>query len=186
VPASDRQPISATAPAPWHRRFFRWILLWLVLYAAAIVAYNASYAFTRNVLIFNLQVRPAAWIVAMTLPGEPIGRDEEAIFAPGLRMEIRRGCDGMEAWLLLMTALVVFPMPWSRRARAMLSGTALVFGLNLLRIVSMFHLVRWRPEWFDVVHGLIWQSVMVLAAGLFVLSRFEAAPAHRLPSPGES
>lgn len=184
MPPCNHQPISAPPVASWRLRFFRWLLTWLLLYAASTVAYNASYAFTRRVLIFNAQVRPAAWIVALTLPGQTIGRGEEAIFAPGLRLEIRRGCDGMEAWLLLVTALVVFPMSWSRRARAMLSGTVLIFGLNLLRIVSMFHLVRWRPEWFDVVHGLIWQSVMVLSAGLFVLARFESAPAHRLSPPG--
>ena len=55
-------------------------------------------------------------------------------------------------------------------------GTLLIFGLNLIRIVTMLHLVVARPEWFEVAHGLVWQSIMVVSVALFVLVQFEARP----------
>lgn len=171
-------PVRA-APAGGRRRFLLWLGLWLGLYAVSLVAYNASYAFTRDVLIHHAQVRPAAWLARLTLPDRPVWYDTASLRTPGVIMEIRRGCDGVEAWLLLVTALLVLPDPWRRRVRGLALGTALIFVLNLLRIVTMFHVVIHRPEWFDLAHGLIWQSVMVLSAAVFVLWHVEGSRAGR-------
>ena len=163
----------------------RWVALWLVLYATSLIGYNASYAFTRDVLVYHLQVRPATWIAALTLPGHPVWHDQTSLMTTGIAMEIRRGCDGVEAWLLLVTAFLVFPDSWRRRLRAILYGTALIFTLNLVRIVSMLHIVIARPEWFDLAHGLVWQSIMVLSAAVFVLVQLEAksGPGSTVASP---
>jgi exosortase family protein XrtM len=150
--------------------------LWLLLYAASLIGYNASYAFTRDVLIYHSQVRPATWIAARTLPDRPVWHDRTSLMTTGIVMEIRRGCDGVEAWLLLVTAFMVFPNSWRRRLRAILYGTVLIFTLNLIRIVSMLHIVIARPQWFDIAHGLVWQSIMVLSAAVFVLAQMEFTP----------
>jgi exosortase/archaeosortase family protein len=80
--------------------------------------------------------------------------------------------------------LLVLPDPWRRRMRGLLLGTALIFVLNLMRIVTMFHIVIRRPEWFDLAHGLIWQSIMVLSAAVFVLWHVEGSRAGRTPGIG--
>ncbi len=177
-------PGGVAAPTHW-RKLMVWLVCWAALYVLSILAYNASYAFTRDVLIHHLQVRPAAWLLRLTLPDLPIAYTQSSIIAPGTHLEILRGCDGVEAWLLLVTALAVFPMALARRLRSMAYGTLLIFGLNLVRIVTLFHLVLRRPEWFEVAHGLVWQSIMVLAAALFVLVQLspdEAPPAARSTS----
>lgn len=157
-------------PSYWPS-LLKWLAAWALLYVLSILAYNASYGFTRDVLIHHLQVRPAAWMLQVTLPGQQVTCSAASISTAALRLDIMRGCDGVEAWLLLITALAVFPMPLAHRLRSMAYGTLLIFGLNLLRIVSIFHLVLRRPEWFELAHGLVWQSIMVLAAALFVLVR---------------
>ena len=167
------------SPPGARRQFIRWLVLWLALYVLSLVGYNASYAFTRDVLIYHAQVRPAAWIAQVTLPGQQVWCDQTSLMTSGVIMEIRRGCDGVEAWLLLVTALLVVPDPWRRRLRGLLLGTLLIFTLNLLRIVTMFHIVHSYPEWFDLAHGLIWQSIMVLSAAIFVLLHLEGSNAGR-------
>jgi len=146
-----------------------WVFLWILLFSASIVVYNKTYDFTQKVLMHNLQIRPAAWILQLTLPDENIQYSEARITSARVRLHVLRGCDGVEAWLLIVTALLVYPMPWRRRLRSLLYGTVLIFSLNLLRIISLFHVALRRPEWMDIAHGLIWQSVMVLAAFIFVL-----------------
>lgn len=181
---STPAPGGITTQTHW-RPLLVWLGRWAGLYLLSILAYNASYAFTRDVLIHHFQVRPAAWLLQLTMPGKPISCTSSSILAPGLQLDILRGCDGVEAWLLLVTALAVFPMAAARRLRSMAYGTLLIFGLNLVRIVTLFHLVMKRPEWFEVAHGLVWQSIMVLAAVLFVLVQLspdEPTPAAR-PSP---
>jgi hypothetical protein len=34
----------------------------------------------------------------------------------------------------------------------------------------LFHLTLYEPAWFEVAHGMVWQSVMVLAATIFSLT----------------
>lgn len=165
-------------PGTFPRRFLLALVGWSLLYAGSLLLYNASYDWTRDGLIFQLQVRPSAWLLEQTLPERSIIPVIDSIQTPGLTLEIRRGCDGVEAWLLLVTALVLFPMPWRRRVRSLVWGTVLIFSLNILRIVSLFHIALFRPGWFEIAHGLVWQSGMVLAAALFVLTWLEE-PAPR-------
>lgn len=160
-------------PSVQSGRLLRWLAVWLVLFVAGLLAYNASYGVTRGILVHQLQVRPAAWMLGKTLPGVSITAREDAVVSPQLTLELRRGCDGIEAWLLMVTALLAYPGTWRWRARSALWGTLLIYLLNLLRVVSIFHLVRHRPEWFDLVHGLIWQGLMILAACCFVLVRLD-------------
>ena len=103
-------------------------------------------------MINQLQVRPAAWLLSFTRPELEIWHQGSSIFTHGLELEIRQGCDGMEVWLMLATALLAFPMTLRRRLRSIAYGTLLVYSLNLIRIISIFHLALSRPEWFVVAH----------------------------------
>lgn len=152
-------------------RFIRFIVLWLVVYAAGLTVYNATYAFTQEVLIRRFQVEPAVAILRATVPeGMRVGNGATTIQLPGVTIQILRGCDGIEAWLLLVSALAVFPIPVRRRLLGLLWGTLLVFGLNLVRIVTLSHLALKKPQWLDLAHGLVWQSLIVLAVAAFVFA----------------
>ena len=159
----------------------RSLVCWLLLYAALLTAYNGTYHLTREVLIGKLQVTPATFLLAWTLPGVDIRHDATSIHTPVLVLQILRGCDGVEAWAMLVAAMLVFPMPRRRRWQGLLWGTLLLLVANLARIVSLFHIAMIRMDWFDVAHGVIWQSVMVLLAGAFVLgwTNPRRAPAAR-------
>jgi exosortase/archaeosortase family protein len=157
-------------------RFVRWLVVWLLLYGAGSAVYNATFERTRPVLVGQMQARPAAWLLGLTLPGATVRSSPDGVQSGRVELRIMRGCDGVEAWLLMATAMVAFPVPWRRRLAGIGLGSLLVLGLNQVRIVSLFHLVRHRPEWFDVAHGLVWQSVMVVAAALLVLVWVERTP----------
>ena len=165
------------------RRLLRWLLLWLVLYGVALWAYKASYSFFRDVLIYQLQIRPAAWILQHSLPDMPLQIQEASIRSPAVTLELRHGCDGVEVWLMLVTALLAYPMPWRRRTRGLAGGTLLVLGLNLVRIVSLFHIALSRPGWMAAAHEFGWPAVMVLSAVGFIFLQFES-PATPPPAAG--
>ncbi|HMO51749.1 MAG TPA: archaeosortase/exosortase family protein [Kiritimatiellia bacterium] len=164
----------ASCPPAGASRGQRWtilrvLLVWLTLYAVALTAYNLSPT-ASGFVTYRLQVVPAGWLIQLTLPDVPISLRPASIVSPSLRMDILRGCDGVEPWLLMMTALLAMPSSWRRRLGGVAVGTLLIFSLNLLRIVSLFHLTLHEPAWFEVAHGVVWQSVMVLAASIFSLA----------------
>ena len=52
-------------------------------------------------------------------------------------LEIRRGCDGLEATFLLISACLAYPATWGSRLLGALWGYGLIFILNLARIVGL-------------------------------------------------
>ena len=166
------------------RRLIRWLALWGLLFVGGLLLYNISYAATRGVMIDQWQVRPAAWLLTLTLPEHNIWQQNSSICTHGMKLELRQGCDGMEAWLMLITALLACPIPLARRLRGIAYGTLLVFSLNLARIVSVFHIALKHPDWFVTAHEFIWPTAIVLIVIAFLFVQFESLP-RRAPPAGE-
>jgi exosortase family protein XrtM len=145
------------------------LALWLAIYSMLILLYHQAFYYTSPILVRWLQVAPSAFLLETVSPGLEVTRLPTALATASLELQILKGCDGTESWLMLLSALVVFPAPAKRRLLGVLWGTILVFGLNQLRIVSLFLVALHRPDWFDMAHGTIWQTVMVAAGAVFVL-----------------
>ncbi|MDO6747624.1 exosortase H [Gilvimarinus sp. 1_MG-2023] len=82
--------------------------------------------------------------------------------ATGFAVQIAAGCNGVEAMILLVAAIVAFPAPWRYRFMGLGLGLASVQALNLVRIVSLFYLGIWHKPSFDWAHLYIWQALIML------------------------
>jgi exosortase/archaeosortase family protein len=85
------------------------------------------------------------------------------LYGPG-SLEIVVGCNGVEALLILVSALLAFPAPWARRGIGVLAGTVAILGVNLVRLVNLVVVARFAPAWLDVFHVYVWQVLIVLVA----------------------
>lgn len=107
----------------------------------------------------------------------------------GFGVEIAPGCDGIEAVIILVSAIVAFPSPWKHKLVGMLIGFFAIQSLNLVRIISLFYLGQWNQLWFDWFHLYLWQALIVLDAlavwliWLRYLPRNPRAPRPPDPSP---
>jgi exosortase H (IPTLxxWG-CTERM-specific) len=82
---------------------------------------------------------------------------------------VESDCNGIEPTLLVLSAVLAFPASWSRRIQGLAVGLAVVQGLNLVRIVSLFYFGLWDTEIFDWTHKYLWPVVLTIAAlGTFV------------------
>ena len=77
-------------------------------------------------------------------------------------VSIEAGCNGVEATLVLVAAMLAFPAPWQHRLRGMLIGVAAVQALNVLRVASLFYLGRWNEDAFEWAHLYVWQALIWL------------------------
>lgn len=77
---------------------------------------------------------------------------------------IAPGCDGIEAVIILVSAIVAFPSPWKHKLVGLGIGFIAIQGLNLVRIISLFYLGQWSRVWFDWFHLYLWQALIVLDA----------------------
>lgn len=82
----------------------------------------------------------------------------------GFTLLVVRGCNGVEAVIILVSAMLAFPAPWKHRLIGIGLGFIAIQALNLVRIISLFYLGQWNQTWFDWFHLYLWQALIVLDA----------------------
>jgi exosortase H (IPTLxxWG-CTERM-specific) len=87
----------------------------------------------------------------------------------GAGIEIVAGCNGVEAVLILVSAILAFPAPWKHKLIGIGIGFLAIQVLNLVRIISLYYLHIWSPVWFDWFHLYLWQALISLDALVFWL-----------------
>ena len=80
----------------------------------------------------------------------------------GFAVSIEAGCNGIEAAIVLIAAMLAFPAPWKHRAIGIVSGLAAVQALNVVRVVSLFYLGQWSYGAFEWAHLYLWQALIML------------------------
>jgi exosortase H (IPTLxxWG-CTERM-specific) len=82
----------------------------------------------------------------------------------GFAVSIERGCNGMEAVIILFAAIFAFPAPWKHRLAGFLAGFVAIQALNLVRIISLFYMGQYSQVWFEWFHLYLWQALIILDA----------------------
>ena len=80
----------------------------------------------------------------------------------GFAVSIEAGCNGVEATIVLVAAVLAFPASWKQRLVAILVGFSAIQALNLVRIISLFYLGDWNLEVFSWVHLYLWPALIML------------------------
>jgi exosortase H (IPTLxxWG-CTERM-specific) len=94
---------------------------------------------------------------SITTSGNVIGSQ-----ASSFAVSIEAGCNGLEATLVLVSAIVAFPAPWRHRLRGILAGVVAVQALNVVRVASLFYLGQWNRDVFEWAHLYAWQALIML------------------------
>lgn len=75
---------------------------------------------------------------------------------------IMPGCNGVEAIIILIAAMLAFPAPWKAKLIGLVVGAVAVQAVNLLRIISLFYLGQWNMKAFEFAHLYLWQALIML------------------------
>jgi exosortase H (IPTLxxWG-CTERM-specific) len=80
----------------------------------------------------------------------------------GFAVSIEAGCNGIEAAIVLIAAMLAFPAPWKHRVIGVLIGLSAVQALNIVRVISLFYLGQWNIKVFEWAHLYVWQALIML------------------------
>lgn len=95
-------------------------------------------------------------------------------------VNINNGCNGLEATLFLVAAVIAFPATLRARVTAALIGIVLIQALNLVRVISLYLTGCYRREWFDAMHLAIWQTI-IFAIAIFYFAQWTRKAATDVP-----
>ena len=80
----------------------------------------------------------------------------------GFSVSIEAGCNGIEAAIILIAAMLAFPASWKYRAIGVLAGLFAVQALNIVRVISLFYIGQWNMQVFEWAHLYLWQMLIML------------------------
>ena len=80
----------------------------------------------------------------------------------GFAVSIEAGCNGVEATIVLVAAMLAFPASWQRKLTGLAIGIVAVQGLNIIRVISLFYLGQWNFAVFEFAHRYVWQALIML------------------------
>ena len=80
----------------------------------------------------------------------------------GFAVGIEAGCNGVEAAIVLVAAMLAFPAPWRYRLLGIAIGITAVQLLNIVRVISLFYIGQWDFSVFEWAHLYVWQALIML------------------------
>jgi len=102
----------------------------------------------------------------------------------GFGVRIERGCNGLEAVIILFSAIFAFPAPFKNKMIGFIAGFFAIQLLNLVRIISLYYLGQWNYTAFEWFHLYLWQALIILDALVVWLIWLRTLPGSRA-RPGE-
>ncbi len=167
--ASEASPESAGATAAKPPRRLRAEARFLITF---LLVLGASFAFLAWKPVNDHLVEPFTARIAdlsgVTLRaiGQDVTRSGTALRSPRFAVNIKNGCNGVEAMVILLAAIVAFPAPWKARLAGLAIGAVAIQVVNLVRVVALFLTGAYLPRFFDTSHTVVWQSLVILSAVL--------------------
>jgi exosortase/archaeosortase family protein len=169
--------------APHMKRRSPWRMALVFLLSVAALQWGWSLArgtALERAVIDQATVRLAVALIGQLTPQVHASAIGSRISAPGGGINVYNGCEGTEVLFLVVAALLAYPLAWRWRLGGVVSGTALVFGLNQARLLALFYSYRSDRALFDQLHGLIAPLLLIVASLVFVLALIGGAERRRV------
>src|SRR5665811_950278 len=124
----------------------RFMLLFLLCLTALFVA-ELLQPVDRHVIVpFTSAIADVCvWIVGLFDPHAIAHGKILQSTTSGFAISIERGCNGVEAVIILIAAILAFPAPWKHKLAGIGIGFVAIQAMNLVRIISLFYLGSMEP-----------------------------------------
>jgi exosortase H (IPTLxxWG-CTERM-specific) len=166
-PKGDRT--TGTSPDPqvsfWkqNRREITFLVAFLVILSVSFTVISLNWVNDHVIEPFTGKIAEASGATLNVL-GQNVHMRGTIIQGPHFAVNIRNGCNGVEAMLIFFAAVLAFPASWKARGLGLLAGLAALQLINLVRVVALFLTGVYWPKLFEASHTVVWQSIVILCS----------------------
>jgi exosortase/archaeosortase family protein len=168
--SKPRPPLAAARP---HRpgRPARPALRFAVTFAAAAIVLFGVYQMTEVTHTFRAvnELNATLCVQLLRLCRIPVERSGTTMLLASGGMDVVSECSAVYVLILFAAAVMAFPTTWRARGRGLLIGLPCLFVVNLLRLVSLGVVIRFRASLLPLFHEYLWQVLFIfVVAGLYL------------------
>lgn len=148
-----------------------------------------AFAWVLNFEVVTLQIiNPyTEWIarasgVILNVFGEQTSVRGTLLTSPRFSVNIYHGCNAVLATSIYLSAVLGFPSTWREKALGFAVGIPAIQIINMARILSLYYIGIYWPKFFELAHGYVWQSVVILfsmVVWIYWAERFVQVPARK-------
>jgi len=144
-------------------KFFGLICLFYIIWLSpffqntVIIKVSAAYASLCAVILNIFQYKVSA-----------VG---DALNSTLFSMQIKNGCDAIEAIAILLCAILIYPAHWRQKIIGLLMGSLILVLLNIIRIISLYFTGIYIPSIFEIMHVSVWQAIFIVFP-LIIIARW--------------
>ncbi|MEO8196805.1 MAG: exosortase H [Thermoanaerobaculia bacterium] len=173
------QPNTTTGSA-WrrYRRELGFLILFVLILGTSFTLISWNPVNDRVIEPFTAAIARAGG-ATLNLLGQQTTMSGTIIRSERFAVNIRNGCNGVEAMLIYFAAVLAFPATWKSRFLGVGLGFVAIQLINLIRVVALFLTGVYLPKLFDSSHTVIWQTVVILSGVLLWIlwaNRFAGTP----------
>ncbi len=100
--------------------------------------------------------------------GIPSTYQGSVIQLPSIALDVRFGCNGLEAVMIYAVAVIAFPSPWKKKLMGILGGFVVIQVINIIRIASLAYSAIHFKSLFEYIHIYVAQGLMIaVSLGIF-------------------
>ncbi len=143
----------------------RFFVLFLVLLLTLFGLEITTFAQTHFVLPFTAGLAKVS-VFLVLLFDDQVAASGKIISSlrNGFAVEIQPGCNGVEALIILFSAIMAFPSTFKQKLVGLTIGFFAIQSLNLVRIISLFYMGQYSMVAFTWFHLYLWQALIILDA----------------------
>jgi len=132
-----------------------------------IIDVNGTY--TRGVVLATARI--------LGILGIPCVTHNSVLQLPAISLDVRFGCNGLEAVMIYSVAVLAFPSTWKKRLLGILAGFAVLQIINVFRIAGLAYAGIHFRSIFEYIHIYVAQGLMIaVSLGLFFIYLHYAKP----------
>ncbi|HEY3216496.1 MAG TPA: hypothetical protein VGK93_08385 [Candidatus Eisenbacteria bacterium] len=107
----------------------------------------------------------------------------DVLYGSRATVQIVGECTSLLPTVLLGVAIASYPASAVWKLLGVVGGTIGLWIYNLLRVLVLFAILGWRPQWFEFIHVYVWQTVtFVTVFGFFLVwLRLQESPPAGAP-----
>ena len=146
-------------------RFCLLFLLLLVVFSFLLsLGVVKHYVYTPLTTLIASQ---AAWILKVV--GLKVYASGITISGEGFSVKILANCNAIFEIMLFLSAVIAFPALIKEKLIGGTVGTIFIYTLNLLRVVLLFLIGVYSPQFFEGTHIYVAQSIFIVMVAIFWL-----------------
>ena len=122
--------------------------------------------------INGLYTQMVVWVTSKTLSvlGIASACRGSVIDLSSLSLDVKFGCNGLEAVMIYSVAVIAFPASWKIKLAGITAGFIVIQLANILRIVGLAYSGIYARNYFEYIHTYMAQGIMIaISLGVFFI-----------------